>query len=74
MKVFATNYLETMTDDVDGGKVWNWNPATAYKGTGPGAPTKTDKVTRPSSANPDQNSDQDTANESSNFAGGAMVA
>lgn len=71
MKVFATNYFETMTDDVDGGKDWNWDPK-GYKGTGAGRPTSTHKFTR--SDNSDECNDQDPANESSNFAGGAMVA
>lgn len=73
MKVFATNYFETMTDDVDGGKDWNWDPK-GYKGTDRGRPTNTDTTTKPTSPNPDQVSDQDTAAESTNSVDGAMVA
>ena len=70
MKVFATNYFETMIDDVDGGKNWN-SIIDGNRGTGRGRPTNTKEITRNGSY---QNMDNDTANESSNFVGGAMVA
>ena len=27
MKIFATNYLELMSEDIDGENDWNWNPS-----------------------------------------------
>lgn len=76
MKVFATNWLESITDDVDGGANWNWSPnrpmatgPTGYDGTGPGAPTKTLEPTRGGS---DQLPDADVANEA--MGGGMQVA
>ena len=41
MKVFATKFFESMTEDVNGGNNWTWNPIIdGNKGTGPGRPTK----------------------------------
>ena len=71
MNVFATNFLENQDENVDGGKKWSWTPVTAAKGTGPGRPTNTNTITR--SGN-DSNLDNDTANESTNSANGAMIA
>ena len=39
MKIFATNYLEAMSEDVDGND-WSWKPASEYKNSR-GRPTKT---------------------------------
>ena len=71
MKVFATNYLEGMTDDVDGGNKWNWQPVDMpNKSTGPGRPTNTQTITRPGSPNQDENSDSDQPAETA----GMLVA
>ena len=76
MRVFATNWFETMTDDVDGGNDWSWTPnrpamtsPSGYDGTGPGAPTGTQTTTR---SGQDQTTDTDTATE--NMGGGLQVA
>ena len=41
MKIFATNYLEPMSEDIANENEWTWNPENDGKGTGPGRPTKT---------------------------------
>lgn len=61
MSVFATNYFETMTDDVDGGKDWSWNPMDANKQTGPGKPTNSHITTKNGA---DSNDDKDQPVES----------
>ena len=61
MKVFATNWLETATDDYNGGNEWTWNPIydSPNKQTGPGKPTNTQVFT----AHDDQNTDHDQPQE-----------
>lgn len=57
MKVFATNYLETWSDDIDGGNDWSWMPVNMpNKQTGPGHPTKSDVITKQGQ---DSNEDSD---------------
>lgn len=76
MSVFATKFFEPSTDDVNGGNDWSWNPSIVNggnKGTGPGRPTQTLTHTHVGGKD-DQNTDHDTPAESSNSAGGAMVA
>lgn len=45
MKIFATNYLEPMSEDIANENEWSWNPVNGGKGTGPGRPTKTKIIT-----------------------------
>ncbi len=70
MKVFATNWLESMTDDVDGGKKWNWQPVDMpNRGTGPGRPTNTQQRTHVGGRE-DESNDNDVPAETS----GMLVA
>lgn len=70
MSVFATNYFETVSDDIDVGN--NWNPVDTQRSqTGPGRSTKSDITTR---GGTDSDTDTDQPRESSNSASGAMVA
>lgn len=45
MKIFATNYLEPMSEDIANENEWTWNPVNGGKGTGPDRPTKTTMAT-----------------------------
>lgn len=74
MSVFATKFFEAMTEDVNGGNNWTWNPIIdGNKHTGPGAPTKTTTHTHVGGKD-DTVEGTDCPAESKNCANGAMVA
>ena len=48
MKVFATNYLEAWSDDIDGSNDWTWKPHQPFdKIIGSGRRTATQMMTCP---------------------------
>ena len=73
MKVFAKNYLESLSEDkVNKNSDWSWNPSAngVNKIVACGAPTKSEIKT--GVVNPDYNTDTDSPHEG--YAGGMLVA
>ncbi len=68
MKIFSTDYLEAMSEDVDGND-WSWRPVSGYKmitGTR-GRPTKTIVFGREGPRHVPHQTDQDVPSENSDM-------